>query len=333
VTFLPEGVIWINVIGNGQPLGLAPDVGATLRLGLPPAQAATAPETIVAWQVDPDSGAWIEVGESTLVEGVYSIDVPRLTPVCWSSPVASPCEISGTVVDQDGDPVVNANVLAESEDGRFRNRALADGEGAFSLTIAPGRATEIVAYAGNIAGAADTLAADVACPYSLVTPLTVTLPDYSVTLTWEAAGVDLDTHYDLGDGSWRLDYTNLGTLDAAPYTALDGDDRTGDTGETVVGRRWYQGVSEYWVHDYEHRSSEALGDTGARVRLSIADSTWSFSVADVPFPAAVDGPDTTVADSSGWWHVFDIEVTGLDVRVVPIQAFESRPPRLRSRAK
>lgn len=331
--FLPEGVVWTNVIGNGQPLGLAPDVSATLRLGLPAAQAAAAPETIVAWQVDPDTGAWIEIGESNLVEGVYSIDVPRLAPVCWSEPLASPCEVSGRVEDQNGNPVASANVLAGGEDGQFRSRALADENGVFTLAIAPGRATELVAYAGNIAGAADTLAADVSCPHALPAPLAVTLPDYSVTLTWEAAGVDLDTHYDLGDGAWRLDYTNLGDLDAAPFTALDGDDRSGDTGETVRGRRWYQGTSEYWVHDYEHRSSEALRGTGARVLVSIADSTWSFAVADVPFPLAIDGPDTTVADSSGWWHVFDIEVTGLDVRVVPIQAFASRPLGLRPRAK
>jgi hypothetical protein len=56
------------------------------------------------------------------------------------------------------------------------------------------------------------------------------------------------------------------------------------------------------------------------VALRINQEQWSFPVAEAAY-------DTTSSDSSGWWHVFDVEVLGNEVSVQPVQEFQPAPPR------
>lgn len=322
VPFVSQGVLWVNLIFANEGLWLADGQTATMSLGLPAEQAATAPATILAWQMVDSTGTWEEIGESTLTDGVYSIDVPRLAPVCWSAPIDAPCELSGSVADQNGNPLASARVIARGLGGGVRSATITDETGAFTLTTVLDVDTELRAYSDNIAGAPDTLAAGTPCPVVLDAPLTVSLPDWSVQLTWTESGLDMDAHLFIADGSWHLNYIDPGTMDGAPFTMLQNDDRDGSTGETVVGQRWYDGTTEFWVHDYGHQSSELALTSGAMVALVIADSTWTFDVSEVPFPLFIDEGDTTVADSTGWWHVFDIEVEGQDIDVVPVERFE-----------
>ena len=149
------------------------------------------------------------------------------------------------------------------------------------------------------------------------------LPDYAIDLSWSAGSGDLDLHYlvaigESGAPTWTINYIGRGSLDAAPYTRLERDAREGGDPERIVGRRWYDGVSEVWVHDYEGRSTASLRTTGARVDLLINEEAWSFAVADAPF-------DSASSDSSGWWHVCDLVVTGSAVAVDTVQAFQPAP--------
>ncbi|MBD3219935.1 hypothetical protein GF314_01725 [bacterium] len=322
VTFEPQGVLWLNLIFANQGLWLAEGSTATVRLGLPDGQAATAPETILAWQLVDSTGTWEQIGESVLTDGVYDVEVARLAPVCWAEPIDQVCEVTGTVTDQDGNPLASARVIGRGLGGGIQTDAVSDETGAFTLAVVNDVASELRGYVGNIAGTPDTLAAGTPCPVTLDTPLAVALPDWSITLTWTEADTDLDAHLHVADGSWHLFYIEPGSLDGAPFTRLENDDRTGTVGETIVGQRWYDGTTEFWVHDYEHRDSEQTLETGAMVELAIEDSSWTFDVRDVPFPLAIDEGDTTVADSTGWWHVFDIEVSGRDVEVIAVQRFE-----------
>lgn len=322
-----QGVVWFSVIGGGQRLALADGVTAPVTLALPPEQAADAPEVIDVWQIDPATALWMHHGTADLVDGTYSATIDALRPICWATAIDDLCEVSGQVVDQDGNAIEGARVLARGIGGGLRTDALTDQDGRFSLITRDVVDVQVLPLAGNIAGRPDTVASGTPCPVELAAPLVVTLPDFSISLRWQQA-TDLDAHLFIAD-QWHLSYLDRGSLDGAPYVQLDGDDRRGDQGEAFHGRRWQQGTTAYWVHAYDLGASEAMAATGALVELAIGDSTWTFDVADTPFPYQIVGTDTTAADSSGWWHVFDIEVDGLEVSIEPVDAFAAPPVRQR----
>lgn len=321
-----EGVAWFSVIGGGRRLALADAITIPVTLTLPTEQAASAPQIIDVWQIDPVSALWVHHGTSELVDGSYATTIDALRPTCWAAAADGLCEVSGQVADQHGNAIEGARVLARGLGGGLRTDAITDQDGRFSLRTRDGIDVQVLPLAGNIAGRPDTVAAGSPCPVELADPLMVSLPDFSIDLQWDQA-TDLDAHLFIA-GQWHLSYLNHGSLDATPYTQFDDDDRRGDQGgEVFRGRRWQQGTTAYWVHAYGLRSSESLAASGALVELAIGDSTWSFDVSDTPFPYQIAGTDTTVADSSGWWHVFDIEVDGLQVSVETIGAFEAPPVR------
>ena len=66
----PLGAMWQRLIAAGRVLALADGETATMNLGLPAALAATAPATVVVWQLDTETGIWHEVGEAPLVDGI-----------------------------------------------------------------------------------------------------------------------------------------------------------------------------------------------------------------------------------------------------------------------
>ncbi|MEZ4386163.1 MAG: carboxypeptidase-like regulatory domain-containing protein [Candidatus Krumholzibacteriia bacterium] len=319
------GVAWFSVIGAGSSLALAAGATVEVTFPLPDEQAATAPGTIDVWQIDPATALWRHLGVSQLEDQAYTATIDVLRPVCWASPRADICWISGAVADQQGIALGGARVVGRGLGlgGGLFTDAITDAEGRFTLAALGEMDTEVLPLSGNIAGAPDTVAAGTPCPVDLARTLSVSLPDVRMDLHWSLT-TDLDTHLDIA-GRWVLNYLFTGDLVRDPYTELDGDDRTGAQGEHVVGRRWHQGTTAYWVHAYDLGRSEAMLATGALVELGIGDSTWTFAVADAPFPYQVVGTDTTVADSTGWWHVFDIQVSGLQVAINPVNAFAAPP--------
>ena len=97
-----------------------------------------------------------------------------------------------------------------------------------------------------------------------------------------------------------------------------------------MGRRYQQSVNSFWVHAYDLRNSEAALATAALVSLDLGDTTHTFDIGDVPFPYHIVDEDTTVADSLGWWHVFDLEVVDHAPVVTPVQRFEAPPVSLKA---
>ncbi len=116
-------------------------------------------------------------------------------------------------------------------------------------------------------------------------------------------------------GSGPINYRNPGSEDSAPFAWQAAEDRDGGEPETIKGRRWYDGQVQYWVKDYTHNLTDSFADSGARVDLAIGEQTWSFTVAETAF-------DDATSDSSGWWHVFDIQIDGSEVTVETVDRFE-----------
>jgi hypothetical protein len=308
------GVIWTFIDSSAGQLQLAPGKTVTYRLGVDPDSQSPPPATVLVFSLDLESGRWDEVGEAELVAGVYASDVAAIAPVCWAVPATDQCAVSGVVQDNQGNPLENTRVECRDLAGRFRQAAMTLADGSFSLEVSRADSVRVAPFFGSIAGASTVVNTVVECPSVLAEPLTITLPDYRIDLAWNQGHGDLDCRFDVAD-EWVIDYVRRGTLGTAPYAMLEADIRDGGDSESITGRRWYDGTTAYWVHDYEHRDTEMLRSSGARVDLVINEETWSFPVADASYTEADP-------DSSGWWHVFDIRVHGTEVLVVPVQRFE-----------
>lgn len=325
VTLDALGAFWVFVDSQAGQMQLAPDALVTYRLGVDDAAGIDLPPSTLVWQLDRFAGMWTEVGEAVLTDGYYEVTLGTLGPVAWANPATSTCEVIGTVLDNLGEPLANVNVDYRDLSGRYRRSVLTDELGEFVLQVTPSPAGLLTPYLGSIGGSRDTINTSEACPLILPDPLTITLPNYRIDLNWEAAAADLDAHYrilieedDRLELQWVLNFIERGRLDLAPYAQHEGDARGTSGPETIVGRRWYDGKTEYWVHDYGNRDTEALRTTGAAVDLTINEEEWRFTVADAEF-------DEATSDTSGWWHVFDIVIDGPQVTVEPRQRFAPRP--------
>lgn len=327
VPFAALGVIWTLIDSSAGSLQLADGATATYRLA-PPVGDESPPDSVPYWLLDEETGRWHEAGVSLLVDGVYRATVGSLAPICWAAPLAETCEVRGEVRDASDQPLVAANVVYRDLDGRFRTAASTADDGWFTLQVPRQEAASITPYYGGVVGDRDTVSTAVDCPTEMASPLVVTLPDYRIDLTWTASHGDLDASYLIfvpGSGGalaqqWALDSVNRGSLQSPPFTAHLGDERANGGPERVAGRRWYEGRTEFWVHDYTHGLTDSLRRSGARVDLTINQDTWSFSVAEVPF----DEADT---DTSGWWHVFDVLIDETSVAVDTVQIFAPEPQR------
>ncbi len=322
------GVFWTSVVGQGPVyLDLAPGKTVIYRLGVDTAGGAPAPASVLVWTLDTATGRWHEAGEAHLAGNLYEVALPTLAPVCWANPAPVTCEVSGVVQDGAGLPLANATVVYADQAGTTRQTTLTGPDGAFTMQVAPTAAAVVTAYFGSIVGRNATINTTATCPYPLPDPLTVTLPHYQVDLTWTRGFGDLDGYLLIyvpdanGDlvRQWTIDYRHPGREDAAPFAWQVSEDRDGGEPETIQGRRWYDGQVQYWVHDYTHARTDSLRRTGARVDLQINDQAWAFVVAATAF-------DEATADSSGWWHVFDVQISGSDVTVATVDRFEAAPP-------
>jgi hypothetical protein len=314
------GVLWTYVASQAGAMRLAPGKAVTYRLEAP----ADAPATAVVWELDTTTGRWLERGESTLDGGVYEAELATLGPVCWANPAGDVCEVQGTVRDNAGQPLAGANVVYRDATGRYRQSVLTAADGTFAMTVQPAPDATLTPYLGSVVGAPETVDTLADCPLVLGEPLQVTLPDSRIELRWDADHGDLDASYliFLAEDDdlvleWELTHVRRGSLGGAPFAEHQGDSRDGGP-ETILGRRWYDGATQYWVHDYTGGTTESLRASGAVVDLVINEQSWTFPVTDAVF-------DAEESDSTGWWHVFDIVIDGAQVQVDTVQAFRPQP--------
>jgi hypothetical protein len=308
------GVIWTSIDSQVGELALASGKTVRYRLGTDDPDA---PPAVTAWTLDLVSGRWHEVGESSLSAGVYEIEAGSIAPICWAVEATDQCEVTGVVQDPGGQPLADTRVEYRDLAGRHRRAVMSGADGSFTMTVSRSDSASITPYFGSIVGQAVMVDTRTECPVILTEPLIITLPDYRIDVSWRAGYGDLDARFVIA-GEWVIDPISTGSLDAAPYAQLARDERRGGEPETIVGRRWYDGVSEFWVHDYQNRATEALRGSGAIVDLTINGEPWSFAIGDAVFDAAT-------SDSSGWWHVFDVVVQGASVVVDTVQAFQAEP--------
>ena len=116
----------------------------------------------------------------------------------------------------------------------------------------------------------------------------VTVPAYTIALTWGAEPPDLDSHLLIPmtwDSAWdyyHVAYYNMGRLGQHPYAVLDVDDTSAYGPEIITGTRMYQGRFQYWVHEFEEDDTAALAASG----LAVPEPTTALLGLAVGLPGA-----------------------------------------------
>lgn len=308
VPFISYGFMTVEISGEDKaPLELAPGAIAALRLTIDETKAASAPATIPMWYFDETDGMWHEEGEATLEGNVYTAEVGHFTTWNWDLPVEDICAITGTVIDENEMPVAGARVISRSVGLAIMDEAVTNAAGAFEVRAVRNGLTDVWAAKGSLASEPVRVTVGDVCPLVLEIPLVLTVPAYSISLTWGVFPEDLDSHllipmtWDPAYDYYHIYYSSMGTLGDDPYAVLDTDDTSSYGPEIITGTRLYQGRFQYWVHNYDGDDSDELSDSGAIVQLEVGGGVYYYDVADVPLEGA---------DPTGWWHVFDIVVSG-----------------------
>jgi hypothetical protein len=109
------GMIKTEMFGqNGQPLNLAAGKKALLRFPVATSQLSQAPGTMPLWYLDEETALWQEEGTAILNGGFYEGDVAHFT--WWNCDFPNLlCNITGQVVDCQGNPVPNVTIFFNNQ--------------------------------------------------------------------------------------------------------------------------------------------------------------------------------------------------------------------------
>jgi hypothetical protein len=314
VPFISYGFMGIEMFseGRGEPLELADGVSAELAISLPPTAARAAPDSIPMWWFDTDRGVWVEDGMAYKVGNEFVTEVEHFTIWNWDLPVTDIAWVSGSVQDGEGEPVEGARVFSQGLGCTFMDDAYTDAGGLFRIRVIKECMAQFWALKGRFASQIEELEVTNETEQDLPAPLVLTVPAFSITLSWGLEPDDLDSHllipmawnaeYDF----YHLYYSTDGNMFEDPYTALDTDDTSSYGPEIISGTRLYNsngrlaaGSYSYFVHHYS--GYDDMGLSPAQVTLEVGNyyNTWLASTASGEFSGS----------NSDWWHVFNFTVS------------------------
>lgn len=317
VPFVSFGFMDVNLMNadKSAPVRLAPGVTAELRMEIYNTAKATPPATIPMWYYDPATGRWIEDGSATRDGSVYVTDVDHFTTWNWDMPVETICNIQGSVVDLDGDPVADARVFSRGAQSGIMDEVYTNAAGVFSVRGLVNEEFHVWAMKGSYASPTSTVTLN-DCPYALTTALELLEPAFSITLRWGQNPNDLDSHLiipaawtDTVGDTYHLYYGHMGALDTDPYTQLDTDDTSSFGPEIISSFRYYEGTYSYYIHHFS--GSATIATSGATVLAEINGQSRTYAAA--------------TAGGTGdprYWHVFDFTVAANGaVTITDVNAF------------
>ncbi|MFC3201472.1 hypothetical protein ACFOEW_06535 [Alteromonas oceani] len=287
---------------DGNDLDLVDGTTATVRIPLA-SGVANPPATIPLYYFDESTALWVEEGEATLtvIDGAsfYVGTVSHFTT--WNADqVYNTVELLGCVVDTEGLPVANVQVLSEGTSYIGRSSAYTDAEGDFVLPVRRDSSLLVFARAGGQTNTVVINTSDV--DSQLENCLVIGESSAIVKLTWGANPRDLDTHLtgpqEGTDTRFRVYYGNQDETIENVTINLDVDDTSSYGPEVLTIPSFVlPGRYRYGVHHYS--GSGTIFSSPTRVELRLNDRTYVFNPAE-----DVDSAST----SYRMWVVFDLIV-------------------------
>ena len=272
------------------------------------------PATIPLYYFDESTALWVEEGEATLtvIDGAsfYVGTVSHFTT--WNADqVYNTVELLGCVVDNEGLPVANVQVLSEGTSYIGRSSAYTDAEGDFVLPVRRDSSLLVFARAGGQTNTVVINTSDV--DSQLESCLVIGESSAIVKLTWGANPSDLDTHLtgpqEETDTRFRVYYANQDETIGNVTINLDVDD-TSSYGPEVLTIPSFVLPGRYRYSVYHYSGSGTIFSSPTRVELRLNDRTYVFNPAE-----DVDSS----ASSFRMWVVFDLIVDDeLNVEVMEI---------------
>ncbi len=305
---------------SGATYTLGSGCSATIRIPVS-TRVAVPPGSSPLFYLDETTGRWIQSGTGTLAgtapSQYYGGTVTRFG--YWNADqTMSTINVSGCINDQTtGQPIANALVTGDGINYSSLTSTRTASDGTFTLPIKLNGSATIVGLSGTnltntvVAGPSAT---NITLPACLLG--TTESFGFNVRLTWGATPSDIDSHLKTPTGA-HIDWTELGTLSAAPYAALDVDDTNAFGPEVVTSQRLYVGTYRYFLHNFSRsQSSSAPGMTPSptRVELNFGNSL------DVFTPPAGEGANL-------YWHIFDVVVDAqCSVTLTTVNTWSSTEP-------
>lgn len=292
------GGLYVGFVdAGGNALRLATGQSATLQIPVS-TRSGAAPTTLTAHFFNPATGLWEPEGTlalgGTAPNQYYAGTVTRLGTFSAMAAYGT-ASVTGCVVDPTGSPVPDAVVVVEGIEYTGSTTALTGADGTFAIPANAGVAAFV--QASKRTGVSN--AVTVVAPQALTDCLLLVPGAAQIRLSWGAAPFDLDSHTygpyrsnSLGHTAW----TNLGSLIAGPFVALDVDDVDSFGPEvTTIVKAAQNRTYRFMVRNFS--GTYAPGQTGspARVELYIKGEQTVFTP-----------PPGEVASSTSTWHVFDM---------------------------
>lgn len=292
------GGLYVGFVdAGGNALQLATGQSATLRIPVSTRSSAT-PSTLTAHFLDPATGLWEAEGTLTLggtaPSQYYEGAVTRLGTFSAMAAYTT-ASVTGCVVDPTGSPVPDAVVVVEGIAYTGSTTALTGADGTFTIPANAGVAAFVQASKRTgVSNAVTVVASQALSDCLLLVPGAA-----QIRLSWGAEPFDLDSHTygpylsnSLGHTAW----TNLGSLIAGPFVALDVDDVDSFGPEvTTIVKAAQNRTYRFMVRNFSQSYTPGQTGSPARVELYIKGEQTVFT----PPAGEVDGSTTT-------WHVFDM---------------------------
>lgn len=282
---------------NGNALNLATGQQATIRIPLAQ-EANSAPASVPLFYFDEVRGYWVEEGSAALIndggQRFYEGKVSHFTT--WSADLAyNTIQMSGCVVDEDGNEVANARVRAQGSDFIGQSQVLANSNGQFSLAVRPNSRLFVSAFDGAQTNTRTINSG--ANDFTLNSCISLSDAATTITLTWGVNPRDLDSHLFVpvaADGDTHIYFSNKSATYQNATIDLDVDD-TSSFGPEVVTLSDYPAAGRYRYLVHHYSGSENIKTSEARVELNLQGQRHVFTP-----------PQNS--DAQRYWAVFDLVV-------------------------
>lgn len=305
----------------GNEVVFAPGESVTIRIPVA-AERNNPPQMISLFFFDETTGIWKQQGSATLsANGQYYVaTVDHFTS--WNAAEIYPTvTVSGCVVNQAGDRVANARIVANGQTYIGASSVRTNANGEFTIPVHQNSTLLLAAFSGSFS---NTIELTVGTQDIVLDNQAPTLNDngcfvlspeaVTITLTWGNQPRDLDSHFygpaDASGGQrFEVYYANQEVTIDGSVIKLDVDDTDGFGPEvTTITSFPFPGTYRFLVHKFGGNGT--IESSPARVELVIGDQTRVFSPADA------------TGSTTEYWAVFKLIVdSNFNVTVQPIQAW------------